>query len=80
MAILQLLSSGYLTAAELQHFIGNLPVSNSFSGDDKISQLLQMYDEDGNGRITFDEFEQIFIDLGFKVNEDNVVYSRGKVL
>eukprot|EP00985_Skeletonema_marinoi_P012981 scaffold6380_cov127-Skeletonema_marinoi.AAC.3 len=46
-------ASGYITAAELQHFLGNLGM---FLDDQTMSGLMNMYDDDGNGRITFGEF------------------------
>eukprot|EP00984_Skeletonema_dohrnii_P022571 scaffold11682_cov148-Skeletonema_dohrnii-CCMP3373.AAC.4 len=65
-------ASGYITAAELQHFLGNLGM---FLDDQTMSGLMNMYDDDGNGRITFGEFRDIVIDLGFAVSpvleEDN---------
>jgi Ca2+-binding EF-hand superfamily protein len=33
-----------------------------------MSQLLRMYDDSGDGRITFDEFVEIVADLGFHGN------------
>jgi len=36
-----------------------------------MSQLLGMYDVDGNGRITFDEFEALMADLGFNITGDS---------
>lgn len=57
---------------ELQHFLANLPGSN-FLSDDKMSQLLQMYDDDGNGRITIDEFHHIITDLGYKVKANPAI-------
>mmetsp|Transcript_11262 Transcript_11262/g.22476 ORF Transcript_11262/g.22476 Transcript_11262/m.22476 type:complete len:563 (-) Transcript_11262:313-2001(-) len=58
-------ASGYITAAELQHFLGNLGM---FLDDQTMSGLMNMYDDDGNGRITFGEFRDIVIDLGFAVS------------
>lgn len=40
--------------AELQHFMGNLGM---FLDDATMTGLMDMYDDDGNGRITFDEFQ-----------------------
>jgi len=40
-------ASGYITAAELQHFLGNLGM---FLDDQTMSGLMNMYDDDGNGR------------------------------
>lgn len=59
--------SGYLTVAELAHFLANL---GTYLGDEKMSQLLRMYDDDGNARISFEEFRGIVIDMGFEVVDD----------
>ena len=60
-------ASGYLTAAELQHFLGSF---GQFLSDDRMSRFLRVYDDDGNGRITFEEFERVVVDLGLKVEKD----------
>lgn len=40
------------------------------SGDAKVAEMMNMYDLDGNGVITIDEFEHMLCASGFTIVED----------
>mmetsp|Transcript_7976 Transcript_7976/g.11513 ORF Transcript_7976/g.11513 Transcript_7976/m.11513 type:complete len:240 (-) Transcript_7976:1247-1966(-) len=56
--------SGYITASELQHFLGNLRI---FLDDEQMLTLVHLYDQNGDARIALDEFQRIVEDLGFDI-------------
>ena len=41
--------------------------------DDETSELMHMYDANGDGRIKFDEFVEIVADLGFLIDRDSFI-------
>jgi Ca2+-binding EF-hand superfamily protein len=43
-----------------------------------MSQLIRMYDDSGDGRITFDEFVEIVADLGFAIDRDFFIDAQDK--
>jgi lactoylglutathione lyase len=43
-----------------------------------MSQLIRMYDDSGDGRITFDEFVEIVADLGFAIDRDSFIDAQDK--
>lgn len=59
--------SGYLTAAELRHFLTEIDVHKE---DAVMSEMIKLYDLDGSGDITMSEFEAIILSLGFTIAED----------
>lgn len=59
--------SGYLTAAKIRHFLTNL---NIHVKEDEMAEMVRMYDADGNGQISLDEFGSLVKACGYVVVED----------
>lgn len=66
-AALDIDCSGYLTAAEMRHFLTQVDIHLE---DDDMSELISMYDLDGNGQLTIDEFEHTIKQCGVAIVED----------
>lgn len=61
--------SGYLTAAELRHFMTKINVEMD---DSEMEEMVNLYDLDGNGEIHVAEFEKIIKSMGYTIVEDEV--------
>ena len=61
--------AGYLTVAEIRHFMTNL---NLAADDAVVDQMMALYDDKGDNQITIDEFGQILIRMGYEI-EDGVL-------
>lgn len=59
--------SGYLTAAELNQFMVKLNIEMD---DTEMSEMVSLYDLNGDNMITAEEFEQILKSMGYTVVED----------
>lgn len=60
--------SGYVTAAELRHFMTKMDIDMT---DAEMSEMISIYDLDGNNQILVDEFENIVRSMGYTVEEDD---------
>ncbi|KAI0557214.1 Dihydroxybiphenyl dioxygenase [Gracilaria domingensis] len=58
--------SGYLTAAEIRHFMTNM---NLCENDATVDEMISLYDLDGNGEITLEELLTCLKNLGYSIEE-----------
>ncbi|CAN8069039.1 unnamed protein product [Agarophyton chilense] len=58
--------SGYLTAAEVRHFMTGL---NLCEDDAVVDEMISLYDLDGNGQITIDEFLFCLKTMGYHIDD-----------